>query len=394
MKYKYFSFSCVLILFTAGLFSACTSSSPEKWQRGTPIDAMATDETKALYYNLKDISGKSILFGQQDGLSYGVGRNPAEGCSDVKDVCGSYPAINGWDIGHILDSVNVDGVSFQKMIRLIREAYARGSVNTISWHERNPLTMKNAWDVTPVVARLLPGGDRHKDLTKRLDLMGAFFNALKDDQGKPIPIIFRPYHEHNGDWFWWGKGPCNEQDYIALWRFTVEYLRDSLHIHQLLYASSPDRSRMKTADNPLDFLYAYPGDEYVDILGLDDYWDLGAAETYNKLITRPMQDSLFICSLRTLTSIASEKDKICALTETGMNKLREPDWFTKRILVPVKNDSLARRIAWFLVWRNADTSQFYAPYPGHASAQDFIQFKSDGLILFEDGLPDMYKGKH
>lgn len=45
-------------------------------------------------------------------------------------------------------------------------------------------------------------------------------------EGELIPVIFRPYHEHNGDWFWWGKGVNSEEDYIKLWQFTVEYLRD------------------------------------------------------------------------------------------------------------------------------------------------------------------------
>lgn len=355
-----------------------------------PVDQGATPETKALYQNLKKLSGKNILFGHQDALAYGVGRNhPENGFCDVKDVSGSYPAVYGWDIGHILDEHNVDSVSFKKMKRLIKEAYARGGIITVSWHEKNP-GGGNVNELTPVVKRLLPGADLHATFRQYLNAVGDFFKNLKDDQGKPIPVIFRPYHEHNGDWFWWGTKGCTEQEYVSLYRFTVEYLRDSLEIHQLLYAISPDRSRMNPANFEKDILYAYPGDEFIDILGMDNYWDVGNSANYDKTMTRTRQDSLFLASLRSLVKIAQQKNKIPVLTETGCNTLTESNWFTDRILRPLKADSTAGRIAYLLVWRNARTDHFYAPYPGHPACQDFINFKNDELILFEDEMPDLY----
>jgi len=49
-----------------------------------------------------------------------------------------------------------------------------------------------------------------------------------------------------------------------------------------------------------------------------------------------------------------------------------------------------------LVWRNSNETvdrkdHFYAPYPGHPAAADFILFKNDPLILFADGLPNLYQ---
>jgi mannan endo-1,4-beta-mannosidase len=139
-----------------------------------------------------------------------------------------------------------------------------------------------------------------------------------------------------------------------------------------------------------DMLYGYPGDDYTDIIGLDDYWDVGRAKVYDKTISRASQDSLFLASLHSLVKIAAQKNKIPALTETGDETLTETNWYTDRILKPLKNDSIARKIAYFLVWRNISLKQFYVPYPGHPSCQDFINFKNDGLILFEDKLPKMY----
>jgi len=357
-----------------------------------PVDKKATAQTVALYKNLKKMSGKKILFGQQDVTAYGVDRNdPVKEFCDIKDVTGQYPALYGWDIGHIKDSCNVDGVPFNKIERLIKEAYSRGGVISISWHENNPAGTGAVNDLTPAVKRILPGGDKHKEFTNLLNLVGQFFLKLKDKDGKPIPIIFRPYHEHNGDWFWWGKNNCTEQEYAALFRFTVEYLRDTLNVHQLLYAISPDRSRMNPATFEKDILYAYPGDDYIDILGIDNYWDVGRSSEYEKNKSQATLDSLFISSLKALVKIAGQKNKIAALTETGNNGLKAQDWFTKRILSPIKNDPQARKIAWILIWRNASKEHFYAPYPGHQSSQDFINFMNDEMILFENKLPKMYK---
>ncbi|HQG47140.1 MAG TPA: glycosyl hydrolase, partial [bacterium] len=278
-----------------------------------PVDRHATPETRALYHNLIKLSGKGVLFGQQDALAYGVGRaHPDSDFCDVKDVCGSYPAVYGWDIGNISGSVNVDKVRFDKIKRLIREGHARGGIITVSWHEGNPATGGGVNDTRPCGAQLLPGGKAHAELVRRLTLVGTFFRELKDKAGRPIPVIFRPYHEHNGDWFWWGTKGCTEEEYRALFRFTVSFLRDSLQIHQLLYAISPDKSRMNPADLERGMLYAWPGDDCVDIFGLDNYWDVGHVADYDPSVSRARQDTLFVESLRTLIELAARRNKIPA----------------------------------------------------------------------------------
>src|SRR5690606_31336459 len=108
----------------------------------------------------------------------------------------------------------------------------------------NLTTGGNSWDKTPSVSDVLPGGGKHADFLLQLDLLADMLNEQKVFFSK-IPVIFRPWHEHNGDWFWWGKGNCTEEEYIALFRFTVDYLKDKKGIHHLLYAFSPDRSRLR-----------------------------------------------------------------------------------------------------------------------------------------------------
>ncbi len=356
------------------------------------VDPNATAETRALYRNLKNVAETHVLFGHQDALAYGVGRRDnMNSFSDVRDVSGSHPALYGWDIGHIAFDNNIDSIPFSQMIRFIKEGHTRGGVITISWHEMHNGPDKQVWSRDPVPALMLPGGEMHEEFRERLDMVGDFFSALRDNNGRPIPVIFRPWHEHNGDWFWWGNHNTTEEEFVSLWQYTVHYLRDTLSVNHLLYAISPDRSRMATAHCHNDFLYAYPGDEYVDIIGLDNYWDVGRSQSHLDSVPRKVQDSLFLLSLRTLVEIAEERNKIPALTETGNDCVSENDWFTKRLLRPIKEDPQASKIAYLLVWRNAWKTHFFAPYPGHDSAADFVRFREDELILFEDDLPPMYQ---
>lgn len=79
-----------------------------------------------------------------------------------------------------------------------------------------------------------------------------------------------------------------------------------------------------------------------------------------------------------------------------LDAIPESTWWTETLLPGIRADSLTRKIACLLVWRNAHEAtdrdnHYYAPYPGQASAADFVQFREDSLILFEDDLPALYE---
>jgi len=386
----------VLVLTAALVFVQCSdklSESKNTHQIKTNdvlVDSLATEKTVALFTNLRSIRVNKVLFGHQETSAYGVGwiNDGIEDKSDVKEVCGDFPAVYGWDLGKIGQAVNNDGVSFARIKSLIKNSFERGGINTISFHQENPVTGTHSWDTTSAVPHVLPGGSAHAGYLERLDLVAEFMHDLKTDDGSLIPVIFRPYHEHNGDWFWWGKGPASEQDFIALWQFTVNYLKNDKNVHNLLYAFSPDRSRIKDPANPIEYLYGYPGDDYVDIIGVDNYFDVGSH--WN---TKPLdqQSVSFINSLEVIVQLAEERGKIPALTESGLDKLHIDDWWTDMLLAGVDANELTRRIAYLLVWRNADTEHFHAPYPGQKTEADFVEFYSHPLTVFESELPDMYK---
>ncbi|MEO1021536.1 MAG: glycosyl hydrolase [Bacteroidota bacterium] len=369
----------------------CSSKEDSGSTQPALIDTNATEETHALYHNLHAMKGKHALFGHQATLSYGYTWMNEPNRSDVKDVTGSFPALYGWDVADFIrvEHTAEDAImAKKKSLGFATEALKRGGVLTYSWHQFNPVTKGSFYDTTPAVHTLLPGGEHHETYQTTLDSLASYFNALN-----PMPVIFRPYHEHNGDWFWWGKGLTSEEDYIALWRFTVEYLRDQKGVHNLIWAFSPDRSRLSMESFEEEYAYGYPGDEYVDIIGLDNYWDVGHKE--NKA-SKEVKNAQFVESLARTAGIARKKNKIAALTETGLEALPDSLWWTGTLLKSMQYNELTREIVYLQVWRNANKEKeqrdhFYAPYPGQKSADDFIRFKESTFILFEDALPGMYE---
>ncbi len=350
-----------------------------RYQTIVTVDPQASLKTKALLFNLKNLAQDHILFGHQDALAYGVNwKDWHKQRSDVKDIIGKHPAVFGWDVSKIgRYPHNIDTVDFDSMKEWIKEAYKMGGINTISWHMDN-FHGGDSWTVgKKVVKSILPGGDKHVEYKAKLDLFADFVKDLKVGFlfKEQIPIVFRPFHEHTGSWFWWGRKHCTADEYIALWRFTVDYLHQEKEIHNLLWVYSPDVFRDK--DHYLEY---YPGDEYVDILGLDDYHDVGSHGNPKKLTSR----------LKQLVDLAKEKDKIPALTETGFESIPDESWWTDTLLENIVKDSAASKIAWLLVWRNARKDHHFGPFPGHLSAPNFTEFANSPIVLFSDDLPDLY----
>ncbi len=352
------------------------------------VDKRATAETRALYLNIQNLAQTRILFGHQDDDAYGVGWTAIDGRSDVKELAGSYPAVHGWDIGRIeIDQkMNLDSVDFDKMLVWIRNTYERGGITTISWHINNPVTKGDSWDKTSALSEILPGKKLHSYFVGQLDRVAAFLSKCKSGDTF-IPVIFRPWHEHNGDWFWWGKGNASEEDYKALWKFTVTYLRDKKKLHHLIYAFSPDGSRLDPQNLKASYLYGYPGDEYVDIIGLDNYRDVGI-----KWNTKSFdeQRKTLMNQLQMVTDHAAEKKKVAALTETGLESVSNAKWFTSVLLSPLKETPTVH-LAYVLVWRNDNNTHHYAPYRGHSSAPDFLTFYNDPFTLFESDIQNLYQ---
>jgi Glycosyl hydrolase family 26 len=339
-----------------------------------PSDKKATKETIKLYQHLFSLAEKGFMFGHQDDLAYGVGWKYKKGRSDVKDVTGDYPAVYGWELGGLeLDQlVNLDSVPFNKMQQFIKESYEKGGVITISWHLHNPLTGKTAWDPSAgTVASVLPGGTKHELFKTWLDKVAVFMKGLKGKHGEFIPVIFRPFHELNGNWFWWGGNHCTPDEFKKLWMFTVNYLQNEKMIHHLLYAYNTDRFTSRE-----EYLEKYPGSEWVDIIGVDIYQKKASNDKFKEELDH---------MLTMLTAIAIEKNKLPALTEFGGN-LSTINWWTDVFLKGIGN----HKISYVLGWRNAGLKangefEFYVPYKGQMTSKNFIEFfQSEKTFFLKD----------
>jgi hypothetical protein len=359
------------------LFLSSAMAQPHSTAAGKdlPSDPQATRETVNLYRHLKELMNKGFLFGHQDDLAYGVGWKYVPGRSDIHDVTGDYPALYGWELGRIeLDhAVNLDSVPFDKMKQFITEAYQRGGVITISWHLNNPLTGGSAWQpAAGTVASILPGGEKHALYQSWLDKVATFLQDLKGPKGEAIPIILRLFHELNGNWFWWGGKNCTPDELKQLWHFTVGYLRDQKHLHNLLYAYNTDRFTSESA-----WLQRYPGNRWVDIAGFDVYqaYNLSKNEDFSREFDK---------TLGLLDKIAADSNKIPALTEFGYNGLPDSTWWTQVFGKTLQGHQIAYAMAWRNAGRKQDDSfEFYVPYKGQGSAEDFIHFYQDDRTLFQ-----------
>jgi mannan endo-1,4-beta-mannosidase len=348
----------------------------------TPVDMNATQKTQALFQNMYNNLGKGIMLAHQDDAAYGHTWYGKVGGSDVKTVSGDYPAMVGWELGHLEIGApyNLDSVYFTDMKRLMREVYDRGGINTISWHGDNIVTGKTAWDCgqDSVVRSILPGGSNHVKFLTWLDRLSVFFHDLKDEKGETFPVIFRMFHEHTGSWFWWGAKQCTPDEYNQLYRMTINYLRDVKGVHNILYAFSPCN-----VSTEKDFLLRYPGDDYVDIVGVDAYCGNKNTDETNTKFKKEVSEQLDI-----VTAYAKKANKIPVLAETGMEGIANPDFFTKVLLPTIE----PYKISYVLLWRNAYTikTHYYAPFPGHASAADFKKFTDMPVILLNKKISSMY----
>lgn len=347
------------------------------------VDSKATKETKNLFKNLYKLLNKGVMFGHQDDLAYGVEWKKSDSNrSDIHDVVKDYPAVFGWDIGQIehQSKNNIDGIPFEKMSEYIKWVYDNGGVNTIGWHVDNPLTLKHAWDNTKTVNSILPGGIKNTLYVEWMDKAANYLKSLKGSDGKPIPIIFRPYHELNGGWFWWGKDSTTSQEYIDLYRYTADYLKNKKHIHNLIYVYNTN-----TFSTANEFLKNYPGDDVIDIVSFDNYQFAKPIYTDSVLKTSSLKYQAQIRNgLTILDSVAKAHNKIPTFAETGFEAIPDKNWWTNTLWPVIKD----YKISYVLVWRNHGWMEsekkfhYYAPYPGQPSAPDFQKFYEISKTLF------------
>ena len=215
----------------------------------------------------------------------------------------------------------------------------KGGLVTVTWHVDDPFIdgytprrdpVKDKVDVKKLL-RNAPDSEAKLNYRKELMSVGNALNELKQ-QG--IIVLWRPFHEMNGSWYWWGAddqlNPSNRTDYIALWKDMYETFTQELNLDNLIWVYGPNAS-VQGYTQPVD--YYYPGDHYVDIVGVDIYSKEPEFKDYTTL---------------------AKLNKLVVVSEIGPSKEGYGKYDEMEII-----EKLRGKAAWFLQWhswKNADVA--------------------------------------
>jgi mannan endo-1,4-beta-mannosidase len=256
-----------------------------------PVTPQASPEAAALLQVLYDISGKYILTGQHN-YPATKGRNSEFAAKYI----GKTPAIFGSDWGHAKAG---DSDSYLARPDIVQEAirqHRMGSLVTICWHAvpptaDEPITFRQLPGSDPKVLKsvqgqlqddqfrdvLTPGTELYNRWCSQVDEVAVYLKQLQDAH---VPVLWRPYHEMNGDWFWWGHR-TGQYSTVALYRQLFDRLVNHHHLTNLIWVWSMDRPGKPGMEHAKYF----PGIEYVDLLALDVYGSDFAQAYYDSLVS-------------------------------------------------------------------------------------------------------------
>lgn len=212
---------------------------------------------------LPERADKRVIAGQHIGNALHPEAGYKEHIGDLQASTGKWLGLIGVDYGF------TDG--YEAANRVVTEHWKAGGLVTISCHAANPFTGGSAWDNPPHDLNELiePGTKAHENWMAQLDRLATAFAALQETG---VVILWRPFHEMNGAWFWWGQtkaGTRRKEEFTNLWKHMFAYFTATKRLNNLLWVySASSGAHSKT---PVDFFY--PGEEYCDIVGLDNYSD-------------------------------------------------------------------------------------------------------------------------
>jgi len=294
-----------------------------------PITRGATREAKELLAYIYSQYGKVTLSGQHNQMFHMS--EPSEG---VQKIAGKYPLVWGGEWGFSDERHDIDNVKYRpRLLEQIREQHKAGRIICITYHQASPTVGEPCdfrggvqvklsdpeWD-----AILTEGSPLHKVWEEHVDRLAEAFKTLQKER---IPVIFRPYHEMNGGWFWWGGQP---ERFLKLWSMTYDRFTKVHKLRNLLWAWNPD----KPYEGVEKF---FPGLDRVDLLGTDIYPDRNRKETYPQ----------------------EWYDRMKGLAGT------KPLALSEMSVIPTEEELIRQPWSWFMCW---DNMVFGANSPEHLKA--------------------------
>lgn len=363
------------------------------------LGSFAQTPADNLLKRMAKIQKKGYMYGHQDDPFYGITWDWDYDRSDTYELVGDYPGVMGFDLGglEVGDAKNLDSVPFVRIHDEIIKHHERGGIITLSWHPRNPLLGTTAWIGNDSVAyneaiaalnkfnqggaakyidnpkntvkEILPGGKCHPKFQQWLQRITDFLLSLKDSKGNQIPVIFRPWHENTGSWFWWGKDCCSTKEYLDLWTLTEDFIGGQGNLKDcIVWSYSPSWASPAALER-------YPGDDRIQLLGTDVYQWGTEADFINQVETE----------MKLLTEQAQQRGKLCAITECGYQNSPDATWW-QRVFKPIVEKY---QFTYLLPWRNYSGEHFGASKDAK-TADDFKAWAAQKNFLF---LKDIKKVK-
>lgn len=295
----------------------------------------ASEAAVKLYDFLCSIKGNAILSGQQECCK---DETKGDELSYIKKVSGQLPAILGLDyISNDFDGVNRRAAKWHK----------EGGIVSICWHWGIPpygLGYPSSQESVDMKELLTPGTALYEGMLANMDEVAA---ALLKLQEANIPVLWRPLHEFDGAWFWWGKGGA--KPFIDLWRLMYDRFTNVHKLNNLIWVLGYSHEMHEGW---------YPGDEYVDCIGGDAYTE-GIHEELYHWIKKVTDKEMPICH-----------HENGSIPEPGLLAARHIDW------------------CWFLTWHtihiheqnSADYVNYVYNHPYVITLKKLCRLREEGRL--------------
>lgn len=265
----------LIIIISAALFFIGAEAQNSR----VPVNPDATPEAKALLERLyRSVDEGKIISGLHHNQL--MMPNYVYDLDRIDEASGKTPMIWGGDLAW----------DARQVVEIATREHRRGRIITIMWHVNRP------FDRTPRVdfkrqtqgkftdaqwkELMTEGSEMHSMWLEQVDSISNYLKVLKD---RDIPVLWRPYHEMNGEWFWWGdrKG---EDGFAKLWRMLYDRMVNHHHLDNLLWVWNANAPRVIPNDTAMAYKLYYPGHDYVDVLATDVYHNDWKQEHHDQLV--------------------------------------------------------------------------------------------------------------
>lgn len=254
----------------------------------TPVNPNATPEAKGLLKMIYELSAQNkILAGQH---SYPLFGDVYFERAAHQNSANQHPVVCGQDFGYSAPGT-LDGIDFrQRSIENAIKWWNKGAIVTFMWHAVPPIYDQNytIWRGENGIQSQLteqqwndiftPGTAINERWKAQVDVIAFFLRELQD---AGIPVIWRPYHEMNGDWFWWCAKP-GDNGYKRLYRQLYDRFTNFHHLNNLIWVFNANEISGPNVGEYKDF---FPGADVVDILATDVYYEKYFQKDYDDLVT-------------------------------------------------------------------------------------------------------------